>query len=267
MRPSPHAGSAPPRRRSGRCRPRMARCSTSAPRNPQRAFDENTADVVNFALQSVVNNGTGGPARALGRPVAAKTGSTDEYRSAWFAGYVPQLASAVSFSKNDKNGNVLSLSGVGGQVQFFGSGFPARVWTAFMIGALAEHPGRGVRGPGGSALGRRWVQPRPRRRPRRPPRRRPRPRRPPRRRRPEPPTPTPTPTPSRRRPRSPRRPSHRSRPTPRSRTRAAAGARARRRVPRHRVGHAEPHGIAEPWPYPDAREPHRATSVRGSHAG
>jgi membrane peptidoglycan carboxypeptidase len=108
--------------------------------DPVRVFDENTADVVNFALQSVVNNGTGGPARALGRPVAAKTGSTDEYRSAWFAGYVPQLASAVSFSKNDKNGNVLSLSGVGGQTQFFGSGFPARVWTAFMIGALADTP-------------------------------------------------------------------------------------------------------------------------------
>ncbi len=108
--------------------------------DPQRAFDENTADVVNFALQSVVNNGTGGPARALGRSVAAKTGSTDEYKSAWFAGYVPQLASAVSFSKNDKNGNVLSLSGVGGQTQFFGSGFPARVWTAFMIGALADTP-------------------------------------------------------------------------------------------------------------------------------
>jgi membrane peptidoglycan carboxypeptidase len=110
------------------------------PDDPQRAFEENTADVVNFALQSVVNNGTGGPARALGRSVAAKTGSTDEYRSAWFAGYVPQLASAVSFSKNDKNGNVLSLSGVGGQTQFFGSGFPARVWTAFMVGALAGTP-------------------------------------------------------------------------------------------------------------------------------
>ncbi len=108
--------------------------------DPQQVFDENTADVVNFALRSVVNNGTGGPARALGRSVAAKTGSTDEYRSAWFAGYVPQLSAAVSFSKNDKNGNVLSLSGVGGQTQFFGSGYPARVWTAFMVGALADTP-------------------------------------------------------------------------------------------------------------------------------
>ena len=197
---------------------------------PVRAFDQNTADVVNFALQSVVNNGTGGPARALGRPVAAKTGSTDEYRSAWFAGYVPQLASAVSFSKNDKNGNVLSLSGVGGQVQFFGSGYPARVWTAFMIGALAETPVEEFvvpadppsGGGGFSPTADPHPDPDPRPRPRRPPRRRRR--SPPPRRRPRSPR-------RRSRPRSPPRLSHRSQPTPRSRTPAAAGARARRRVP------------------------------------
>jgi membrane peptidoglycan carboxypeptidase len=103
----------------------------------RRTFDEGTADVVNFALQSVVQNGTGAPARALGRPTAAKTGSTDDYKSAWFAGYVPQLAAAVSFSKSGPNGEELSLSGTGGQEQFFGSGYPARIWTAFMEAALA----------------------------------------------------------------------------------------------------------------------------------
>ena len=103
---------------------------------PQRTFDENTADVVNYALRRVVTNGTGGPAQGLGRPAAGKTGSTDEYMSAWFAGYVPQLATAVSFSKDDADGNPVSLSGTGGQQQFFGSGYPARIWTAFMQGAL-----------------------------------------------------------------------------------------------------------------------------------
>jgi membrane peptidoglycan carboxypeptidase len=108
--------------------------------DPQRTFDENTADVVNLALESVVTNGTGGPARALGRPVAGKTGSTDDYKSAWFAGYVPQLAAAVSFGKSAPDGSEASLSGTGGQAQFFGSGFPARVWTAFMQGALEGTP-------------------------------------------------------------------------------------------------------------------------------
>ncbi|HYN56158.1 MAG TPA: transglycosylase domain-containing protein [Motilibacterales bacterium] len=105
-------------------------------KSAQRTFDENTADVVNLALQSVVTNGTGGPARALGRPVAGKTGSTDDYKSAWFAGYVPQLAAAVSFGKSGPDGTEGSLSGTGGMTQFYGSGYPARVWTAFMQGAL-----------------------------------------------------------------------------------------------------------------------------------
>ncbi len=107
---------------------------------PQRAFDENVCDVVNSALQSVVRNGTGSPAAALGRPAAAKTGSTDSYLSAWFAGYTPQLAAAVSFSKDDVEGNPISLSGTGGMSAFYGSGYPARVWTAFMRGALEGAP-------------------------------------------------------------------------------------------------------------------------------
>nr|MCU0264223.1 hypothetical protein [Candidatus Nanopelagicales bacterium] len=38
------------------------------------------------------------------------------------------------------DGSEASLSGTGGQTQFFGSGFPARVWTAFMQGALEGTP-------------------------------------------------------------------------------------------------------------------------------
>ncbi len=106
----------------------------------ERTFDRNTCDVVNFALQKVVTSGTGAPARALGRPVAGKTGSTDEYMSAWFAGYTPQLATAVSFSKDGPDGKPVSLSGTGGQARFFGSGYPASVWTAFMQGALKGEP-------------------------------------------------------------------------------------------------------------------------------
>ena len=106
----------------------------------ERAFDENTADVVNYALQSVVTNGTGRPALAVGRPIAAKTGTSNDYKSSWFAGYVPQLAAAVSFGKSGPNGEELSLSGVGGMAQFYGSGFPARIFTAFMKAALADVP-------------------------------------------------------------------------------------------------------------------------------
>jgi membrane peptidoglycan carboxypeptidase len=53
--------------------------------------------------------------------------------SAWFVGYTPQLAAAVSFYKGTGRAN---LDGVGGLSTFFGGEYPARIWTAFMLGAM-----------------------------------------------------------------------------------------------------------------------------------
>jgi len=52
------------------------------------------AGVLNASLQGVVNDGTG-TAAWIGRPMAGKTGTTENYADAWFIGYVPQLATAV----------------------------------------------------------------------------------------------------------------------------------------------------------------------------
>jgi len=97
-----------------------------------RVFDEDVMADVSFALQQVVREGTGTEARNLDRPVAGKTGTAED-RSAWFVGYTPQLSAAVDFYKGD---GTESLDGVGGMSTFFGGAFPARVWTAFMEGAL-----------------------------------------------------------------------------------------------------------------------------------
>jgi membrane peptidoglycan carboxypeptidase len=90
---------------------------------------------VNFALQKVVTNGTGYAALGVGRPVAGKTGTTDENKSAWFAGYTPDISAAVMLIKQDENGNPISLSGTGGMSSVAGGSFPARIFTAFMRGA------------------------------------------------------------------------------------------------------------------------------------
>jgi membrane peptidoglycan carboxypeptidase len=108
--------------------------------SPTQAFDPEVADTVNYALQKVVTNGTGSAARALGRPAAGKTGTTNENKSAWFAGYTPDLAVAVMFVKDGSDGNPVSLSGVGGMNSVTGGSFPARIWTAFMRGALEGTP-------------------------------------------------------------------------------------------------------------------------------
>ena len=101
----------------------------------QELTDDVVADV-SYALQKVVTNGTGFTAQALGRPSAGKTGTTNDGLSAWYVGYTPQLSTAVVLFRNDKQGNPISLDGVGGLATVTGGSFPARIWTAMMRGAL-----------------------------------------------------------------------------------------------------------------------------------
>jgi penicillin-binding protein 1A len=54
-----------------------------------------TAFLITYLLQGVVQHGTGWRARSLGRPVAAKTGTTDQFMDAWFIGYTPELITGV----------------------------------------------------------------------------------------------------------------------------------------------------------------------------
>lgn len=104
------------------------------------AFDTDTADTVTYALSKVVTDGTGYAAQELGRPAAAKTGTTDDNKSAWFVGYTPQLATAVLMAKEDSDGMPVSLSGTGGLSTVTGGSYPAAIWTAFMRAALDGLP-------------------------------------------------------------------------------------------------------------------------------
>ncbi len=107
---------------------------------PVQAFSTDVADIVTYALQKVVQVGTGKAARDLGRPVAGKTGTTNDNKSALFAGYTPELATAVMFVKDGPDGQPVSLSGTGGMGSVTGGSFPARIFTAYMKGALKDLP-------------------------------------------------------------------------------------------------------------------------------
>ncbi|PIQ94442.1 MAG: penicillin-binding protein [Nitrospirae bacterium CG_4_10_14_0_8_um_filter_41_23] len=61
----------------------------------EEVISPQTAFLITSMMEDVVRNGTGWRAKALGRPVAGKTGTTNEYRDAWFVGYTPDLVSAV----------------------------------------------------------------------------------------------------------------------------------------------------------------------------
>ncbi|MBE0595761.1 MAG: PBP1A family penicillin-binding protein, partial [Desulfuromonadales bacterium] len=66
------------------------------PRSQERVLSPETAYLVTNMLESAVQIGTGQRAKALGRPTAGKTGTTNDLKDAWFVGYVPQLV-AVSW--------------------------------------------------------------------------------------------------------------------------------------------------------------------------
>ncbi|MUL42751.1 penicillin-binding protein [Streptomonospora sp. PA3] len=97
-----------------------------------QALSSETAANVSYALQQVVQGGTGTSAALPdGRPVAGKTGTTDGSVAAWFAGYTPQLATAVGVY----NGNNQPFS-VPGWGQLSGGTLPAAIWDNFMTQAM-----------------------------------------------------------------------------------------------------------------------------------
>ncbi len=65
--------------------------------DPEQLISPQTSYLITSLLQAVINDpgGTGGAARALGRPVAGKTGTTNGYYDTWFMGYTPQIATGV----------------------------------------------------------------------------------------------------------------------------------------------------------------------------
>ncbi|MER7669209.1 transglycosylase domain-containing protein [Kitasatospora sp. NPDC096128] len=108
-----------------------------------QAISSDTANQVTSMLQGVVSDpgGTGFRAKALGRPVAGKTGTTDDQKSVWFVGYTPELVTSVAlFGQDPGTGAQVSLSGVGGIDGAAGGQFPAQIWTAYMKAALKGQP-------------------------------------------------------------------------------------------------------------------------------
>nr|WP_163016877.1 transglycosylase domain-containing protein [Streptomyces chartreusis] len=103
----------------------------------QTAMDENVANNVTDVLQNVVKNGTGKKVADIGFPVAGKTGTTDENKSAWFVGYTRELSTAVTLFRTDPGkGKLLSMNGTGGVTSIHGGDIPAQVWKDYMAEAM-----------------------------------------------------------------------------------------------------------------------------------
>ena len=100
-----------------------------------QAVAPGNAYLLTKVLEQVVIRGTG-KAAAIGRPVAGKTGTTNNYTDAWFVGYTPDLAVAVWVGYPQGLIPMLSVHGI----RVFGGTFPAMIFKEFMTVALANKP-------------------------------------------------------------------------------------------------------------------------------
>jgi penicillin-binding protein 1B len=97
----------------------------------EQRLSQQLAYVMQFMLEQVINHGTGAAARTMGftRPAAGKTGTTNDAKDAWFAGFTPNLLTVVWTGFDQKE--VLGLTGAQASL-------PA--WTNFMKAATAARP-------------------------------------------------------------------------------------------------------------------------------
>ena len=102
---------------------------------PRTAVSRATASAVTAILRDVITKGTGLRAALADRPVAGKTGTTENYGDAWFVGYTPQLAVAVWVGYPD--GLKPMLHEFEGKAVTGGS-FPALIFKTFAEAALAQ---------------------------------------------------------------------------------------------------------------------------------
>ncbi len=109
------------------------------------------------ALQQVVQRGTGYAAN-IGRPVAGKTGTAQEYRDAWFGGYTPDLAAAVwvgypegeiEMKPSCADSESLCRPTRIDQTGVTGGSYPADIWHDFMVEAVAGTPITDFEAPAG----------------------------------------------------------------------------------------------------------------------
>lgn len=108
------------------------------------ALDPAVAYLTTNLLTGVITKGTGKSAQ-IGRPAAGKTGTTQEYRDAWFVGYTPDLSAAVWVGYPDAQREMKAVHGR----KVTGGSYPAAIWAQFMKAALASTPKTQFQKPAG----------------------------------------------------------------------------------------------------------------------
>jgi penicillin-binding protein 1A len=113
------------------------------PDKREQVADPGSAFQIVTMLQGVVERGTGKAVLAVGKPIAGKTGTTNDWRDAWFVGFTPDLVAGVYIGFDDPDS--LGDDETGGHIA-------APVFRDFMIAALKDAPATAFRTPPGMRL-------------------------------------------------------------------------------------------------------------------
>jgi penicillin-binding protein 1A len=113
------------------------------PDTREQVADPGSAFQIVTMLQGVVERGTGKAVLAVGKPIAGKTGTTNDWRDAWFVGFTPDLVAGVYIGFDDPDS--LGDDETGGHIA-------APVFRDFMIAALKDAPATAFRTPAGMRL-------------------------------------------------------------------------------------------------------------------
>ena len=109
----------------------------------RQAIEPEVADAAAHILSGVLTKGTMAAVGGIGRDAAGKTGTNDDSSSAWFAGFTPDLAGAVSLG-DPRGSSRYKLNGVtiGGRYygSVFGASVPGPIWKDTMLAALRGVP-------------------------------------------------------------------------------------------------------------------------------
>jgi penicillin-binding protein 1A len=108
----------------------------SATPNVTQALQREVARQVTAALSEVVQRGTGQQAR-IGRPIAGKTGTSQEHRDAWFVGYTPEMVAAIWVGYPE---GLVPMEFPATPYNITGGSWPAQIWSRFASSALGGVP-------------------------------------------------------------------------------------------------------------------------------
>jgi penicillin-binding protein 1A len=109
----------------------------------EQVADPGSAYQIVTMLEGVVERGTGTVVKAVGKPIAGKTGTTNDWRDAWFVGFTPDLVAGVYIGFDDPDS--LGNDETGGHVA-------APIFRDFMITALKDAPATAFRTPPGMRI-------------------------------------------------------------------------------------------------------------------